>query len=317
MPFAFAALAATCTMAPADRVWLDQAVANWRVAERRLLRLAPSPLPRIIAVDARCIWSGTAGRDGRIAWTSAPHDGKTVAFPGGNTAPIGPISHAAPDADGAGIGYFAMSLPSVWRAAGVTSGLGLERLMDGVMLHELMHTRQFYFANPRLAELGRRYGFGDDISDDSLQDRFKGDPAYVAAWEAERDLLYAAAAAPGDAEARRLAGQVLAAMRARQARWFVGRDAQWQPLDDLFLTMEGLGQWLAYAWYVSPQGGAIDKATALREVRRKRNQWSQDHGLGLFPVIDRLVPGWRRDVFAAKPVLAEALLARAAGTPSR
>lgn len=314
MPLALAA-AAICAMAPADRAWLDRAIANWRVAERRLLKLAPSPLPGIIAVDSRCVWAGTPARDGRIAWTATPHDGKAVALPGGNTAPLGPISHAAPDA--AGSAYFAMSLPSVWRAAGVSSGLGLERLMDGVMLHELMHTRQFYFANPRLAELGRRYGFGDDISDDSLQERFKGDPAYVAAWESETELLYAAAAAPTDAQARRLAGQALAAMRARQARWFTGRDAQWQPLDDIFLTMEGLGQWLAYAWYISPQGGAIDKATALREVRRKRNQWSQDQGLGLFLVIDRLVPGWQRDVFAAKPVLADALLARAAGAASR
>lgn len=316
MSLALAAVA-ICAMAPADRLWLDRALANWRVAERRLLRLAPSPLPRVIAVDARCIWTGTPARDGRIDWVATPHDGKTVALPGGNTAPLGPISHAAPDAGGVGTGYFAMSLPSVWRAAGVSSGLGLERLMDGVMLHELMHTRQFYFANPRLAELGRRYGLGDDISDDSLQDRFKGDPAYVAAWEAERDLLYAAAAAPTDAQARHLAGQALTAMRARQARWFTGNDARWQPLDDVFLTMEGLGQWLAYAWYVSPQGGGIDRATALREVRRKRNQWSQDHGLGLFLVIDRLVPNWQRDVFAAKPALAEALLARAAGVASR
>ena len=316
MPLTLAA-AAICAMAPADRVWLDRALANWRVAERRLLRLAPSPLPRIIAVDARCIWTGTPARDGRIDWVATPHDGKSVALPGGNTAPLGPISHAAPDADGVGTGYFAMSLPSVWRAAGVSSGLGLERLMDGVMLHELMHTRQFYFANPRLAELGRQYGFGDDISDDSLQERFKDDPAYVAAWEAETDLLYAAAAAPTDAQARRLAKQALAVMRARQARWFTGKDAQWQPLDDVFLTMEGLGQWLAYAWYVSPRGGGIDRATALREVRRKRNQWSQDEGLGLFLVIDRLVPGWQRDVFAANPVLAEALLARAAGVASR
>lgn len=314
MPLLLAAAgaASACVMAPADRVWLDRAIANWRVAERRLLRLTPSPLPRIVAIDARCTWTGIAQRNGRFAWTASPHDGKTVALPGGGNAPVGPISHAGPGAGGAESGYFAMSLPSVWRAAGVISGLGLERLMDGVMLHELMHTRQFYFANPRLAELGRQYGLGDDISDDSIQQRFADDPAYAAAWRAETDLLFAAAAAPSDEEARRLAGQALAAMRARQARWFTGPDAQWAPLDDIFLTMEGLGQWLAYAWYISPQGGGIDPATAQREVRRKRSQWSQDQGLGSFLVIDRLVPGWQREAFAVKPVLAMALLERAA-----
>lgn len=312
MSLLFAAVAASaCVMAPADRVWLDRAIDNWRVAERRLLGLAQSPLPRIVAIDARCIWTGIGQRNGRIAWTAAPHDGKTVALPGGGSAAVGPISHAAPGIGAQG-GYFAMSLPSVWRSAGVTGGLGLERLMDGVLLHELAHTRQFYFVNPRLAELGRHYGFGDDINDNSIQQRFADDPAYVAAWLAETDLLFAAAAAPGDEEARRFAGQAFVAMRARHARWFTGPEAQWAPLDDIFLTMEGLGQWLAYAWYRSPQGGGIDPATAQREVRRKRSQWSQDQGLGLFLVIDRLVPGWQREAFAAKPTLAMALLERAA-----
>ena len=139
-----------------------------------------------------------------------------------------------------------MSLPSVWRAAKVESGLGLERLMDGVMFHELMHTRQFYFVNPRLAALQRQYGLGDDISDDSLQARFDKDPAYVEAYRAERDALFASAAAPTDTEARVHAARALALMRARRAKYFVGADAKWLPVDEIFLTMEGLGQWLAY-----------------------------------------------------------------------
>ncbi len=307
---AMLAAAAACAMAPADRVWIDAAIVNWRTSEQAILKLAPQPLPTILAIDARCTFTGRTDDRGRVRWTGARH-GDPVVLPDGNKAPIGPISFAS--AGGPAGSYFAMSLPSVWRGAKVASGLGLERLMDGVMLHEFMHARQFYFANPALAALGRQYGFGDAISDDSLQDRFAKDPAYVADYGAELDLLFAAADAPTDVEARAIAGRALASMRARRAKWFVGKDAQWAPLDDIFLTMEGVGQWLAYAFYASRPDMALPKATLLKEVRRGGSQWSQDQGLALFLVIDRLVPDWQRLAFAERPLLAEALLAKAAG----
>ena len=301
-----------CAFEPADKAWIEQALRNWRMSEGMILKLAPAPLPTIVAIDASCTHIGKAGPGTAIRWTSTAHPTGVATLPDGKNVPIGPISFAAPDNGAARPGFFAMSLPSVWRASGVTSEIGLERLMDGVLLHELMHTRQFYFANPVLAALGKKYHFGDDMSDDSLQDKFKSDPAYAAAYQAETSMLYAAANAASDAEARRLAGKALAMMRARRARWFEGENAQWAPLDDIFLTMEGLGQWLAYAWFVSPHGLSLDHQTAIAAVRRKRNRWSQDEGLGLFLVTDRLVPHWQSLAFAKHPALAEALLAKAA-----
>lgn len=300
-------LAAACAIAPADRVWIDRALTKWRVSERRLLKLAPSPLPRIYLIDGRCRYSAARGQRG---WRGEEH-GATVTLPGGSPMPIGPISFAATDTDGAS--FFAMSLPSVWRTAGVTSGLGLERLMDGVLLHEMMHTRQSYFVDPALAALTKQYGLPDSITDDSLQDRFGDDPAYRATYEAERDALFAAAAAPDDATARQLAAKALGLLRARRAKWFVGADIYWAQLDDIFLTMEGLGQWLAYAWTVAPFGARIAPETALEEVRRGGRHWTQDEGLALFLTIDRLLPDWQKRAFAPTPALAEALLARAVG----
>jgi hypothetical protein len=208
-----------------------------------------------------------------------------------------------------------MTLPSVWRAAGVKSGFGIEPLMDGVMLHELMHSRQFYFATPMLAHIAQRNGLGDDAGDDSVQERYKSDPVYVAAYRAERDLLFAAAAAPSDVEARRLAGEALVKLRERRARWFTGADAYWADYDDIFLAMEGIGQWLAYTYYTSPAGLNLPRDTTLAEVRRGGRFWTQDQGLALFLVVDRLVPDWQRQAFASHPVLAEGLLERAATAP--
>ncbi len=59
-------------------------------------------------------------------------------LPDEGIVPAGPIAFAGFN----GEPYFVMSLPSVWRDAGVTSMVGLERFLHGVLLHEMMHTRQ-------------------------------------------------------------------------------------------------------------------------------------------------------------------------------
>ena len=292
-----------CRMDEADRAWLEGALANWQRAARDDLRLPDAPLPEILAVDARC--SFTLPEGGFAAMRAVPNGGKVI-LPSGEEVPMGPVSFAY-DRD-----KFVMSLPGVWRAAGVTSELGLEKLMDGVLLHEIMHTRQSALASEHLAAPAARAGVSDaELSDDLLQERLKDDPAYVAAWGEERDLLYAAAAALDDAEARRLAGEALGRMRARRARWFTGEREGFAELDDIFLTMEGMGQWLIYRYFVSPEGGTVPPAQALSAVRRGGRWWSQDEGLALILVVDRLLPGWQQRAFRDPDWRAERLLAAA------
>jgi hypothetical protein len=299
-----------CRLQPADRLWIEKALGNWRWAETNLLHLPAVPMPEVVAVDATCQANAVPQTGAPIRWRGRLHHGK-LTMPDGNSAPVGVMSFAGPDPKNPR-GFFVMSMPSVWRKGGVTSELGLETLMDGVLLHEMMHTRQFAFANPAMAALSKHYGLPEGINDDSIQAAFKDDPAYVGAWQAETDLLYAAAAAPTDAEARRLARKALTAMRARHAMWFVGPGEKWKPLDDIFLQMEGLGQWLIYKYYVDGPNRVYPPGVALKAVRRGRKQWSQDEGLALMLVVDRLVPDWQNAAFAAQPMLAEALLAKAA-----
>jgi hypothetical protein len=309
---AFAAHAAECTPSAPDREWAESALRHWRVVERDALKLAPAPLPKVVTFDAKCTALPTEKGNGVFAWQGTPH-ADTVRLPDGKTVPVGPVSFAAPDPTGKGAAYFVMSLPSVWRAKGVKSGLGLEALMDGVLLHEMAHTRQFHALDPILAQLTAKYRLPDDINDDSLQEAFAKNPDYVRDYETERDLLFASAAAATDAESRALAAQALQQMKQRRARWFTGPNEKWRALDDVFLTMEGLGQWVAYWWLTSPQGMKIDSPIAQRELRRGGKRWTQDQGLALFLVVDRLVPNWQSRVFAPQPAMSEALLSAAAG----
>jgi hypothetical protein len=303
---------AQCLPSQADREWAESALGHWRVVEKGALKLAPAPYPKLIAFDAKCTARVTPAGEGKFTWEGTPHTG-AARLPDGKTVPVGPVSFAAPDPGGHGAAYFVMSLPSVWRAKGVKSGLGLEVLMDAVLLHEMAHTRQFNTIEPLMARLTAKYKLPDDINDDSLQDAFARNADYVQAYQTERDLLFAAAAAATDAQARQIAGQALARMKERRARWFTGANEKWLALDDVFLTMEGLGQWVAYWWLTSPQGMNVDASIAQREMRRGGKRWTQDEGLALFLVVDRLVPNWQSRVFAAQPAMAEALLAAAAG----
>ena len=291
-----------CRMDGADSAWLGAALAQWRIAETRDLGLPPSPLPTVVAIDAACTYLLAEGDLDRAS--GEPH-GATVVLPDGAEAPLGPISFASGEG-----GYFAMSLPSVWRAAGVTSEVGLERMMTGVLLHEMMHIRQVELAKHALDGAAQQAGIADDdLTDDVVQDRFEDEPGYIEAYAAERDALFAAAAAGSDAEARALAARALALMRERRARWFTGDRTAFARFDDVFLTMEGMGQWLVYRHFVT-LGYSPDEA--LPAVRRGGRRWSQDEGLALMLVVDRLLPGWQARAFRDPDWRAEQLLAAAA-----
>lgn len=308
-----AAGAGSCAMAGADRVWLKGAVKAWRKVAAPAVGLRPGAGPVTVVYDARCAWRAEAPASAR--WAGSPHGG-AVPLPDGKRLPPVVASFAAPY-DGDRKVFVAMGLPSVWRAGGVRSDDGLERLMTAVFLHEMAHTRQFPALAPELARLTRKWGLPDDLDDDSLQARFKDDQAYRDAWSAERDLLYRAAAAPDIGQARALAREAALMMRVRRARWFTGPDAKWAELEDVFLTLEGAGQWTAYRYLVDKRGGGLAADRALTQIRANRSWWSQEQGLGLFLVLDRLAPEWKARVFRPTPVSARELLEAAVAGGAR
>lgn len=155
------------------------------------------------------------------------------------------------------------------------------------------------------------WSYPEELSDDIVQARFAADSTYVAAYLAERDLLYRAAAADSLVEVRALAAQALDMMHTRHARWFVDENAVFAILDTTFLSMEGAGQWAAYAWLAHPAGGGMERPAAVAKMLGRRRWWSQDEGLALFLVVDRLLPSWPPLVFGEKSLGALELLERA------
>ena len=300
--------AAPCRMSSGDAEWSDGTLAAWELARSSILNVEPTrEQPVTIFFDATCSFQ----REGGNQQQGAPHNGAVV-LPDGNRLPPRVASFAAPyDRDRRA--FVAMALPTIWAADRVESAFGLETLMTAVLVHELTHTRQFYHFAPRLAEATARYQLPDDLDDDAVQTRFDAVGEFASQIDAERDLLFAAAASSDDSRARDLTREAKMRIDARRAAHFVGNDVKYAELEELFLTMEGVAQWVSYRWLTHPRGGARPDDTAtLRLFRRGGRRWSQDEGLALFLVIDRLVPDWRQRAFADSPAGASHLLAMAA-----
>ena len=306
---------ATARPAPApacalDVAWVQETLRLWERTTAEVLRLPAAPLPTIVWFDARCSYTLGAGRPSQLRFRgapvlveAAPHQG-TIRLPSGATLP--PRPHAAASMGRDGRPFFAMPLLDVWRAH-VPDEPNLSEIMLGVAQHELVHTLQLPGILATADAISKRLDRDLTLDDDQIERLYEGDPEYVAAFRAEVDLLWQAARAPSAAESRALARQALALARSRQARWFTGDAALHRELDGLFLSMEGLGEWARHELMTAGPIGGMPRLTsdeAVRILRGREPSWSQDEGLAILLVLEKLHPTFRERLLA--PALPDA-----------
>lgn len=290
-----------CAVSEADRAWIARSLEAWRFASRDISHIASVPRFRAVFFDAACVLSSGDALTAdvpvdQVAWDAATHSG-TITLPDGGEMPAGVTSFASGDGD---LTYFVMSTPSVWSAGGVSGRpIALDTMMVAVLLHEASHVAQVGPYGPRLGRLIDENGLPEEFNDDSMQRRFQDNSEFAASVQRETDLFLQAAAAVDDDEARRLAREARALMRARAQRWFTGADAYWAEAEDIWLTFEGAGQWTGYQWLVHPRGGAVPVADANARFVRGR-WWSQTQGFALVSALDRIMGGgWKAQAYGA------------------
>jgi hypothetical protein len=292
-------------MVDVDRAWLQDLLTTWRIVAREALRIEPDPLPTIVVFDERCVFRAGDEANGTA-------HGGNVPLPTGESIPAGLATFAGTYGEG-DHPYLVMAMPSIWRAAPRhQQETDLPLLMRAVFAHEMTHTVQSAGIGAWLGEVERRLKLPQELDDDIIQTTFESNPEFRAAWAAERNLLYQAANETNDSLRRALLSTALTMMETRRGRYFAGDDAVFAELEDLFLNMEGLGQWAAYQ--VALRGG-LSPLDAQNAIRRSRNRWSQEQGFAAFLLIDALVPDWRDRVLKGKPASVFALLAEAARRP--
>lgn len=302
-----------CRFAGEPRAWTTAALASWDRLDRERLRIAEPVTPVITLFDEACAWTLTPDARGdfrvgarRYRTTGAAHSGQ-VGLPDGGTVPARKLAFASPMSDGRM--FFIMALPAVWRADD-TEPRDWNRLSMVVFMHEFAHTQQAASLGVRIDDLLAR-GLPEDSDDDVIQDRFGEQPTYRTAYEGERDLFYRAATARDASMARFNLALAAHAMEARRARSFRGEDAVYAEADDVFLTLEGTGNWAAWMWLTDPRGGRLSPPEATTFVRGGGNRWSQDEGLGIMLAVDRLTPDWPALAFAPRGATADRLIERA------
>ena len=119
-----------------------------------------------------------------------------------------------------------------------------------------------------------------DANDDVVQDRFGARPGYAAEYAAERDLFYQSAGAADDRAARDGLAAAADRMAQRRARWFTGGDALYAEADDVFLTLEGTGNWAAWTWLTDARGGGMTAGRRHRLHSRGRTAVEPGRGPG-------------------------------------
>ena len=310
---AAAPVAPPCRFAGEARNWTTQALTSWDRLDRQRLRIAEPVTPVITLFDQTCAYTLTPDARGdfrvgarRYRTAGTPHSGQ-IGLPDGGTVPARKLAFASPLSDGRM--FFIMALPSVWRADR-SEPRDSARLSMVVFMHEFAHTQQAASLGARIDDLIAR-GLPEDSDDDVIQDRFGEQPNYRTVYESERDLFYRATATPDASRSRVTLAAAAQAMAARRERWFRGEDALYAEADDVFLTLEGTGNWAAWMWLTDPRGGGLSPAEATAFVRGGGNQWSQDEGLGIMLAIDRLTPDWPALAFSPGGATADGLIERA------
>ena len=315
--------AATCDMAAASP-WIENWLDAWELASRRILRVPDAPPPEIVLFDSACVYTtsaltagglppveGPALRGTPLPWRALPHGG-SLSLPDSSVMPVQLMSFA--NATRGSGPFFVMAAPSYWEEKGRGQGPG-SRACSCTSSRTRVRCGACWHASGRSTPPGRTRR---SWTTTPCRRTSREDSEYVAAYLAERDLLYRAAAAASLSEVRALAAEALAMMRSRHARWFTGEKAVFAEVDEIFLSLEGAGQWTAYAWLAHPEGGGLDRDAAIRKMLGSRRRWAQDEGLALMLAVDRLLPEWPALVFSDTSIGSLALLERAVNaTPNQ
>lgn len=285
-----------CALPDADRAWVERALEAWRFASREITGIQRVPSFRAFLFSADCVLTSddalTSSSAEGVTWSAAPHAG-SISLPDGKQVPVGVTSFASGEG---GSYWFVMSTPSVWEDGGAGQGPSLATTMVCVMLHEASHVAQLGPYGPRLGALIERNSLPESFNDNALEERFRSNAEFAASVGRETRMFLDAAAAKDDGEAMLLAADARELMRERSARWLVGDDAYLVEAEDIWLTFEGAGQWVAYQWLIHPRGGAAKPADVLPNFAR--GPWSQTEGFAVVMALDRIAgPAWKSHAF--------------------
>ena len=287
-----------CEFSDKDLAWVNRAISAWHYTNETITKVSNIGKFDVVFFDGKCQKTSSDALISKRAstWKHEFHE-DTVQFPNGDVMPPIVNSFTSSSSKEGGKTFFVMSVPSVWREGGVKSDIGLENFMVPIMLHEAIHAIQSPTYGKQIEALTNKHNLPESFNDDSVQKIFKDNVAFSESVLAEIDLLMKAALAPTDSEAIRLAKKAREMINARYETWMIDDAEKYREIDDIWLTMEGSGQWAGYSWLSTADGGELTKDEAIKAFGLRGKWWSQKLGFALFMAIERLSDNWKEDAF--------------------
>jgi len=286
----------------------------WEMTTRDIFKIPPHEPPLMLFFDNEFLYTnsnkpaknsikinGPKFFEKELNWTKIKHN-DSLTLPTGQTVPIGLMSFTAPISSGSEKAFFVMCVPSFWKDAKVTSiELGDENLYTSVFLHEFAHSQQNKIFGVRLDQFERDHQFKLGLNDDMIQEDFKKDPVYKEKIKDEINVFYNAFYSDNLEETKQLTIKGLEMYNKRQKEYFVDDKEIYKTLDNFFLTMEGIGQYVPVVWLTHPKGGNLDIKKAVKGMRRGGSWWSQDESLAMFLIYTKISnPDLGKEMFGSE-----------------
>lgn len=287
--------------------WLENWFSAWELMSNEVLELPKSNPPIMFFYDDKYIYttSEISSPNGesfngpkllgeKLPWKRELH-GDTLTIPNGQRIPIQLMTFAAPTEQKNIEAFFVMAAPIFWKNTGIESKeVSLEKLLTGVFLHEFAHTRQMNGIGSKITQFETNNTLKFEVSDDIIQDYFSNDSLYVAKYKKEINIFYDASNAKTKKELYNLTNKGLRLLKKRQSKYLWPENKVLPEMDNIFLSMEGLGQFMIVSWLTNPKGGNYTLDIAIKATRRGGKWWSQDEGLALFLILDKMTnPDWK------------------------
>lgn len=298
-----------------DITWIEEVLASWENVCKENLDIGVQPLPWIIFYDKDSAWHLGADKkllpvnfklSRKFRYNNVEYQVYKISHHGGIWVPDrDPISLeslpcAAMPYNSDKKTFFVASLPSLFHTlAPASEELPVNLLLLGTNIHELVHTRQLNYVLPQLLQIQKNEKLPESIDDNILENTFNKDEKYTAAFMLEKKHYWKAALAQSRDSCLTELKHALSYTKKRHSS-LIENNKGYAALDNIFLALEGSAMFAQYQ-IVLKHAGANQNHEPLFWLLRNTPSWSQEQGLALFILIDRLIPEWTIQFFG-KPM---------------
>jgi hypothetical protein len=173
-------------------------------------------------------------------------------------------------------------------------------LLAGLNIHELTHTRQLNHVIPQVLKAQKKYSLPESLDDNTIERTFEAKEDYKKLFFEEKTHLWNAVFANDRDSVNRELKTALDLAAKRKKNFFVGDHEGFKHVDDIFLALEGSAMWAQYQAILKYATPGPTPKQVLFMMLQATSSWSQEEGLALFMIINKLVPGWQKSFFSTE-----------------